>query len=351
MDDLRPLYAASDVVMVASREESLSLVALEGAAQGRPVVCFPGAGGPDMLADEGITHRCEGPGAAAMSDLIVELANSRERRDELGGTAAAAVRQYHDADDARRATATVLQSVITASPNCEPHRGNVLMATSNPFRAGSPLRSTLRRRFPRAREVILAPRRLVTNIRWRRIHRKVSVADRALLEETILPAVRVSTGSLPVLFVGVAWYTADYPAMFPEHGFITIDIDRRNARHGALDHHTIDVRQVATVFGSSAFGAIICNGVFGHGLDDAADIAEAFKAMRHTLRDGGLLVVGWNDTEESRPPPLEALAASSGFVPTPGAGLRSWQQRVGGPMHHVFDVYTTAESKPEPDDG
>ena len=51
--DARPWFAASDAVAVTSRMESFSLVALEAAALGRPVVGFAGARGlVDLLGDE-----------------------------------------------------------------------------------------------------------------------------------------------------------------------------------------------------------------------------------------------------------------------------------------------------------
>ena len=88
-----------------------------------------------------------------------------------------------------------------------------------------------------------------------------------------------------------------------------------------------------------AFRSIVCNGVVGHGLDGAVDIGRGFEAMAAVLAPGGLLVIGWNDTDEHRPPDLEPLARSHGLVPTPGAGLDTWRTGPIGAFRHTYDVY------------
>ncbi|HEV2309373.1 MAG TPA: class I SAM-dependent methyltransferase [Acidimicrobiia bacterium] len=204
---------------------------------------------------------------------------------------------------------------------------------------GSDFRSELRRRFPRLRGVVIAPRRWLRSYRWRRYHRRVSVADRLLLEQTILPALRADVERGPVLFVGVAWYTAGYPALFPPGGLVTVDADPGQARYGSERHHVVDVLRVGTLFSPRTFSAIVCNGVFGYGVDTEQAIVAALDAFRLVLEPGGALVVGWNDLEGRRPPELEPLARRSGFLPSSGAGLSSWRVAIGGPTKHVYDVY------------
>jgi glycosyltransferase involved in cell wall biosynthesis len=110
LDDLRPALALSDVTLVTSREETLSLVALESAAQGTPVVAFPGAGGPDELAREGIvtTPQGGGPGVAA---AVTELLRAAPRREAAGRLARDRVLELHHADRARAVLADVLERV------------------------------------------------------------------------------------------------------------------------------------------------------------------------------------------------------------------------------------------------
>jgi D-inositol-3-phosphate glycosyltransferase len=82
--DPQPWYAASDAVAVTSRSESFSLVALEAAAVGRPVVGFAGARGlggvlgdaPELLAPDHDPH--------AMAALLRPLLLNRERAHALG---------------------------------------------------------------------------------------------------------------------------------------------------------------------------------------------------------------------------------------------------------------------------
>jgi glycosyltransferase involved in cell wall biosynthesis len=112
LDDLRPALALSDVVLVASREETLSLVALEAAAQGRAVVAYPGAGGPDELAREGILSNPAG-GVEGIAGTIVELLRDTARRHATGGQARERVRELHHPDAAR---AILVQALAEAAP-------------------------------------------------------------------------------------------------------------------------------------------------------------------------------------------------------------------------------------------
>jgi LmbE family N-acetylglucosaminyl deacetylase len=207
------------------------------------------------------------------------------------------------------------------------------------LRPGSPLRRVLRERFPKVRDAVLAPRRWRTNRRWRRIHQQVSKADRPILEEQILPALAAGANGRPVLFVGVEWYTAAYHELFPPAGFVTIDIDERKASYGAPEHHVLDARHVGEAFADGRFAAVVCNGVLGWGLNEPDDIALCFEGFRRVLAPQGVLVLGWNDTDERRPPPLPALLASAGFEPAAGAGLGGSRVDVGNELRHVYAVY------------
>jgi LmbE family N-acetylglucosaminyl deacetylase len=110
-DDLRVAYALADVVVVASREESLSMVALEGAAAGKPVFAFPGAGGPDELAAHGIVELAAD--ASAMADALRVVAADEHQAVERGARARDAVLIRHDAERSRAAIATIVGDVLT----------------------------------------------------------------------------------------------------------------------------------------------------------------------------------------------------------------------------------------------
>jgi glycosyltransferase involved in cell wall biosynthesis len=111
IDDLRPLYALSDVVLLTSREESLSLVALESAAQGTAVVAFPGAGGPDSLAEEGIVICPSTTDVGQVVETILELLLATDRRLALGVEARELVIANHGAAAGQRQLVRVLAEV------------------------------------------------------------------------------------------------------------------------------------------------------------------------------------------------------------------------------------------------
>lgn len=115
MGDLRVLYALTDVALVTSREESLSLTALESAAQGTPVVCFPGAGGPDTLAEEGIVSQPAAPDVESVVDLLLHLLVSPEERDTRGTHAREVVAVRHGVEAAQRQLVDVLAAAAARS--------------------------------------------------------------------------------------------------------------------------------------------------------------------------------------------------------------------------------------------
>lgn len=165
------------------------------------------------------------------------------------------------------------------------------------------------------------------------------MTDRAVLVNGIIPAVREEADGADVLFVGVQWYTADYASMFPGDSLVTIDLDLALAPHGGRRHVVGDVLELSRHFERGQFAAVICNGVLGFGVDVRPDVHRALEEIAECLRPGGVLVVGWNDTEELRPEGLDGAAKRAGMVSTPGAGLTSWRSGPYGPLRHTYDVY------------
>jgi glycosyltransferase involved in cell wall biosynthesis len=117
MEDLRPLYARADIGLVTSREESLSLVALECAAQGTPVVCFPGAGGPDALAEEGVVNVAASPDVDRVVDVLVALLDDEAERRALGARARARVAAGHGVAAAQGQLVGALTAVTERGPD------------------------------------------------------------------------------------------------------------------------------------------------------------------------------------------------------------------------------------------
>jgi glycosyltransferase involved in cell wall biosynthesis len=78
-------FAASEVVVVTSRVESFSRVALEAAALGRPVLAFAAARGPaDLLPPDAlITELSAEAMAAAVTAALADPAGSRRQGESL----------------------------------------------------------------------------------------------------------------------------------------------------------------------------------------------------------------------------------------------------------------------------
>jgi len=77
-------FAASDVVAVTSRVESFSLVALEAAAAGRPVVGFSGARGLVSLLGDESSMLVPDYNPAALASVVHELLRDSARAQALG---------------------------------------------------------------------------------------------------------------------------------------------------------------------------------------------------------------------------------------------------------------------------
>ena len=92
--DVDTIYGACDVAVLTSREESFSLVALEAAACGVPVIA-PRVGGLPELVVDGVTGLLfDGDDASEPAASIVQLLTDGARRLEMGRAAAAHARAY-----------------------------------------------------------------------------------------------------------------------------------------------------------------------------------------------------------------------------------------------------------------
>ncbi len=144
----------------------------------------------------------------------------------------------------------------------------------------------------------------------------MKVPDRILLEQTILPRVDAHAAGGRVLLVGCDWYAAHYPRLLPHCACTSIDPDPARARYGVSGHHHRALLQdLDRLEPEQAFAAIVCNGVYGWGLDRLADCERAFEVCRSRLRPGGWLVLGWNDVPERDPAPLAAVRSLAAFEP------------------------------------
>jgi glycosyltransferase involved in cell wall biosynthesis len=115
LDDLRAMYLLSTFVLISSREESLSLVALEAAAQRTPVVAFPGAGGPDELAEEGVVALSLSPHPLEMAKLINRLHRSVSSLEAQSEAALQAVTSGHRREQGQDSLVQCLRSELETS--------------------------------------------------------------------------------------------------------------------------------------------------------------------------------------------------------------------------------------------
>jgi len=121
-----------------------------------------------------------------------------------------------------------------------------------------------------------------------------------------------------------------------------MDINPSCAAFGAKHHVTAGVQNVARHFASASLDLVVCNGVFGWGLDNRDDVEKAFSGIARCLAPGGVFVLGWDDTPNRKPFPPEE-AATLYFKRHIYEPLGNWRIRTAN--RHTFDFYVV-ESKP-----
>ncbi|MEP7300044.1 MAG: class I SAM-dependent methyltransferase [Caldimonas sp.] len=171
---------------------------------------------------------------------------------------------------------------------------------------------------------------------------RMNTADRKVLEEQILPALARDPTVTSLVFVGCDWYTMDYERLLPGVTVHTLDPDPRRCRYGAARHSLLALQDMETVFAPASLDAIVCNGVYGWGLDTRADCEQAFRACAACLRPGGWFVLGWNNVPRRDPAPLASVALD-GFVarPFPAVGT-ALLEVIDSTDRHTYAFYRRA---------
>ena len=157
----------------------------------------------------------------------------------------------------------------------------------------------------------------------------------------MLPACAADASLRSLLFVGCEWYTRDYAALFEptSERFRTIDIDAKKARHGHVGHIVAPLQEVASHLAQASVDVVVCNGVYGFGIDTRHELRRALVAMHTILRPGGTLLLGWNDVPVLAPFDPCALALEVGFERAERSVLGEWRVRTDTPTRHTFDSY------------
>jgi len=138
-------------------------------------------------------------------------------------------------------------------------------------------------------------------------------AGRVMLVNEILPAYARLGGR--ILWIGCRRYTKGYGPLLERNGGTcwTTDIEAAHANWGEAGRHfTWDLLQIDRLLAGESFDTVLCNGVFGFGVDTRESQLTALQAMARILKPGGRLLLGWN-TERVEDPTLLGVT-ESGFA-------------------------------------
>jgi SAM-dependent methyltransferase len=165
--------------------------------------------------------------------------------------------------------------------------------------------------------------------------------DRYILEQKIIPFYLESPEFIKVLFVGCGSYTKHYEKWFKTKEYWTIDINPMKKIYGAKNHIIGSMSDLSLHFKDNSLDLIICNGVFGWGLNDREDVEKAFSGCYDSLRKGGVLILGWDDTPEKNPFPLETCKSLSQFQSYcfPPLSTSQYRNLTDESDKHVFNFY------------
>ena len=150
------------------------------------------------------------------------------------------------------------------------------------------------------RRIVPRGLRLRSKMRWKNGRWRLATPDRVFLEDVIVPGLLADHEIRTVLDIGVAWYTKSYPKLFRGVDYWTIDVDPAAEDIASAQHHTLSATKLTEKFSPGQFDLIMCNGVFGWGLNTPEDVETALEECAAVLRPDGWLVVGWNDMNGRR---------------------------------------------------
>jgi SAM-dependent methyltransferase len=164
--------------------------------------------------------------------------------------------------------------------------------------------------------------------------------DRLVLELEIFQHYQSQPFIEDVLFVGCDADTAHYEkSYFGNKRFVTLEPNPANRKFGATHHVEAVLQDLGQHFPEGAFDLIICNGVIGFGLDEPETCEAAFAQCHYGLREGGQLLVGWNDLPARAHCPPDRIRSLSRFHKYRFPPLGAWRYRTDTAYRHVFDFY------------
>ncbi|WP_017651398.1 hypothetical protein [Fortiea contorta] len=177
-------------------------------------------------------------------------------------------------------------------------------------------------------------------LRFKNYGLRLDSPDRLILENTIIPYFISENKLSRVLFVGCGWYTKSYSSLFKNQEYWTIEIDPNKKIYGSKNHIIDGLQNLGKYIENDFFDLIIYNGVFGWGINSREDTEESFKQCFNCLRQGGILVFGWNDVPEHKPfPVLQECQALKKFAPYFFPPLQTTEYLTPATMSHTFNFY------------
>lgn len=168
--------------------------------------------------------------------------------------------------------------------------------------------------------------------------------DRHVLENIIFKHYLALPDVRTILFVGVDWYTKHYEKTYFENKRLwTIDVSPSARKYGARNHLVCALEDAEEYFSKASFDLIICNGVYGFGLNTKAACERGFGACYNLLRERGYFVLGWNDIPQQQRAPLETIDNFAKFTPCEFPPLRTHRYLTSTPLHHIYEFYEKRE--------
>lgn len=178
------------------------------------------------------------------------------------------------------------------------------------------------------------------------MHYSLKTPDRAFLENEIIGKLLAGGRYAHVLFAGVEMYTWHYRDLLASTDFHTIDRDANKRRYGNGPKHRVgSVCDLGTIYKPGQFNVVVFNGLVGYGLDSKADVDRALIAAYEVLADGGVLIIGWNNTPAHLDFALDELAgyqAYNHYVPRELA-LSSHRLEIQQSSRHTFDFLSKGD--------
>lgn len=163
--------------------------------------------------------------------------------------------------------------------------------------------------------------------------------DRRILEQVVFPYFADDIKFYRILFVGCNYYTWHYKRIFGKKEYWTIEPNRNRAMFGSKRHIIGFMREIDQYFKEGSLDVIICNGVLGLGLNDPQEIEESFRKCFFCLREGGVLVIGWNDIKERVFLPLDKSKSLQQFQPFVFPPLGKSKYPTQTYKNHTFNFY------------